>query len=281
MELLITTNANTMNDKVRSLLERGLKLSFNISIDSLKKPVYEQIRKNAVFENVMENIGVFADYARKHNTSVGFLICPLTLNRNELPDFIGFAEKYHASLSYHVVFKPASLALWTLPAPELERLSAELKKHLFNGHDFISDINARNYAGLVDLVTVWAARAKQREDAESKRSAELKALIDGAKIKFYAKISAEVSDPEKDSMYKTLADRLIANMDLTDHKDLVFIRLATIPGQQIIDALNNLAEQEMEEKLRQYHNDVYYRFFAGDGLSDNDKYELSMKGMSW
>jgi len=152
LDILITTNANTMNATTEALLAGKLRLSFNISIDSLRQEVYEVIRKNAHFDTVIKNIGIFAQYAQKHHTSIGFLICPIQLNRKELPDFIEFANKYNATLSYHVVFKPASMALWTLSSSELSALEQHLQPYQFKGSDFRTRINASSYDAFVTLV---------------------------------------------------------------------------------------------------------------------------------
>jgi len=281
MDLLITTNANTMNEKVRALLKKNLKLSFNISIDSLQKPVYEKIRQNARFENALANIGIFANYAHNHHTSVGFLVCPLQLNRFELHDFIEFADQYGATLSYHVVFKPAHLALWTLPAKELETLAEQLKKHLFTGTDFRTRINARNYAGLVDLIAVWAEKATSREVLEEQKSGAVRELVAKARMKFRETLSSELSDKAALEHQLLRMEHLISLLDVGAQKDLVFVRLSEIPGNELVAALTAWTDREITEKLSQYHNNIYYQLYAGEGLSDNDKYELSMKGLVW
>jgi MoaA/NifB/PqqE/SkfB family radical SAM enzyme len=281
IDILITTNANTMNENVRTLLSKNLRLSFNVSIDSLQKQVYEQIRQNAVFENAIQNIGIFSDYSAKHNTSMGFLVCPLQINRNELPDFIAFADKYNASLSYHVVFKPAELALWTMNSQELKSLHLHLEKFRFKRSDFIGRVNSRNYDGLVSLVKSWSEKAFQREKATLEKTSEIEELISIAKKAFWNKLSAVVNEDEDLQHHVRRIEHLVSVLEVHAFKELVFIKLAEITGPEVLQALNTLKDHELTQKLVQYHNSVYYQLFAGEGLSDNDKYELSMKGLTW
>lgn len=281
IDILITTNANTMNENVKTFLSKNLRLSFNVSIDSLQKPIYEQIRKNAIFENAIQNIEIFSDYTSKHNTSMGFLVCPLQINRNELPDFIAFADKYNASLSYHVVFKPAELALWTMNSDDLKSLHIYLEKFRFKRSDFLGRINSRNYDGLVSLIKSWSEKSVQREKATQEKTNEIEVLIRSAKKTFWDNFSVLVEDDEDLKHHVRRIEHLVAILEVHSFKELVFIRLAEITAQEVLQALSTLKDYELTQKLVQYHNSVYYQLFAGEGLSDNDKYELSMKGLSW
>lgn len=280
IDILITTNANTMNERVETLLRSDLRLSFNISIDSLKKEVYEKIRVNANFEKVQENIRRFAAYAHQHHTSIGFLVCPLRLNRYELQDFLPFAKEHGASLSYHVVFKPADLALWTLDSKDLFDLHTHLAPYAIEGSGFIESLNARNYRGLVDLIQVWAEKAVTREAALEQKNNDIAAQMDNAKQRFWKQLGELVAEEDLHHHFSRTTF-LIQKMGVTHFPELVYLRLAEIPAPEVLRALTQTKDEALIEKLLQYHNDVYYRIFAGDGLSDNDKYERSMKGMEW
>ncbi len=281
LDLLITTNANTMNSTVQALLQGKLKLSFNVSIDSLRKDIYEQIRRNATFENAIKNIQIFFEYTQKHNTSLGFLVCPLQINRYELPDFIEFANRYKATLSYHVVFKPASLALWTMKSDELRLLHSHLVPYQFKGSDFRTRINSRNYDAVTDLINAWAVKAALRESAIKEKAGSLETLINRAKERFWAELSSVIEDDETLKHHQRRIETIIAQLQVEAYNELVFLKLSTITPQEIVQGLNSMNDKELSEKLAGYHNAMYYEFFAGEGLSDNDKYELSMKGQLW
>jgi molybdenum cofactor biosynthesis enzyme MoaA len=280
IDILITTNANTMTEKVEKLLASNLRLSFNISIDSLDQAVYEKIRVNADFENVMRNISRFAAYTQSAHTSLGFLVCPMQPNAFELQEFVPFAQKHSASVSYHVVFKPSHLALWTLRSDELNLLHRHLEKFTFKGSDFITRLNARNYQGLVDLIGVWAEKARIREEVSLQRDHEIATLIQEKESLFWNKL-ASVVEEEDLSHHRARIKALIARMDVPSLPELVYVRLAEIVPEDIVSALNTMNDDALMLKLDQYHNSVYYEWFAGVGLSDNDKYELSMKGLKW
>lgn len=279
-DILITTNANTMGQHVEDLLSKDLKISFNISIDSLNKETYEKIRVNAVFEDVIRNIGIFAEYTRSRGTHVGFLVCPMKLNAYELPDFIKFAEKYGAGLSYHVVFKPAALALWTLEHKELQELHHHLVPHRFKGTGLISSQNARNYDALVELIRVWSEKALQRSIATKEKSDAVRELIARAQKEFWQKLSSECAEEDL-CHHRARLEFLMNKSEISEWKDLVYIELSKMPAEEILKGFHELNDDTVLEKLKRYHCAVYYQIFAGEGLSDNDKYELAMKGGQW
>jgi radical SAM protein with 4Fe4S-binding SPASM domain len=65
-----------------------------ISIESTKKKEYEQIRKGAKFDNVMESIKKLNQFLKKNKkrTIVSFAVTVLKENIDEIPEFVKFAD---------------------------------------------------------------------------------------------------------------------------------------------------------------------------------------------
>ncbi len=123
VKIHITTNATTLNPRTKKLLEKmlgaGLEVSFNVSIDSVGKETYEAIRVGACYEQVMENIAWLSEYTKKRNAHLGFSVCPMVINRFEIPDLVRFAERerHHRDLQHGAEAARAGAALPELRGP--------------------------------------------------------------------------------------------------------------------------------------------------------------------
>jgi len=262
--ILITTNANTFNEKVASLLEKNLKLSFNVSIDSLEEETYSKIRCNGSLSKALKNIERFSAYTQKHKTSLGFLICPLRENSKELPSFVPFAGKYQATLSYHVVFKPSQHALWSLDSGQLKELESYLSSFRFEGSGFVHNINVRSYNNLVGLVQSWYIKALQREEKKKETDLQITAEIEKSKKKLHQMI-------DNPAFFDTL-DRLVMELEVKEFQGMVYMALVQKKPEELVAGFERFTKEELKHKLTLYHQDVYSAYFYQLGLSANDKY---------
>ncbi|OQA01606.1 MAG: Cyclic pyranopterin monophosphate synthase [Bacteroidetes bacterium ADurb.Bin408] len=117
----ITTNGTILNDKIKDLLSRGF-FEISLSLDSLNKETYEQIRRHGRFEKVMENLQYFREYSRQKGTFFGVWACPLKVNRCEIPEMFRYFGEQDTALYLHTVWVPPAVTLWNLPADELKAL---------------------------------------------------------------------------------------------------------------------------------------------------------------
>jgi len=94
--VLITTNGVLINRKLADLFIRKRVDEISISIESLKKELYESLRVNARFEAVMEAIDLINDARQRQASDLPRLnLTPNFSRRNieELPEFIRFAHR--------------------------------------------------------------------------------------------------------------------------------------------------------------------------------------------
>ncbi len=153
--ILITTNANCMNDRIRNLLNKTTKISFNISFDAYTKNTYETIRKNGNYEKAIHNIDIFNSYCKKNNTSLNLMVCPMTINRYELPKIVEYANKIKVGVYFHTVVKPEHLSLKHQTFDYLVELISYLKKYSFPNQNQLQKINLTNYNNLINLIETW------------------------------------------------------------------------------------------------------------------------------
>ncbi len=162
-EILITTNANTMSDRIRNLMTRTKHLHFNVSVDAATKEVYEKIRINGSFEKAMANIAIFNEYCKKNKTSINLLVCPLTVNSRELPELIELGNSLDAGVFFHTVVKPENLSLKFAGANYLDELIQHLGKYNFPHKSWNQRVNYNNYQNLICLIEIWRDEAIEIE----------------------------------------------------------------------------------------------------------------------
>lgn len=161
INIYITTNATIYNNKVRTLLNR-LRVNPVISIDSLVEGTYNTIRKNASFTRVMENIGQLREYCKTQGTHLSFAVCPMTLNKDELPAMVRYANREGIRLFFNTVFQPEIYSLKFLPDAELASLIAQYKAANLSNETEIARHNASVFNDLIHQLEAWLAQAQSK-----------------------------------------------------------------------------------------------------------------------
>jgi len=230
--ILITTNANTMNSKIEKILETHKNINFNISIDSLQKENYEKIRRNGNFEFAMKNIDIFINYSRQNKTQLNFLVCPMTLNWEEMPEFVNFANERKVCVYYHTVVKPQNLSLKYTDKTKLKNILSELEMRTFNTSSKKEKINNENYRNLVGLIKSWMFD-------DSAAVTESSAMTEDQLIKC---LRQRVVDKYPELLSKF--NRLLDQLNVSKEKISILKRLVEIKDK---DFFENLEQKSLEE----------------------------------
>lgn len=116
-KISVNTNATILNQHIREIIEKG-NFKFNASVDSFRKETYEQIRVGAGFENTMKNLEYFAEYSTRRKVPLSIVVCPLTLNYDELPELTDYCTSrgfevffVHVFNAHHVSLASADIEL--------------------------------------------------------------------------------------------------------------------------------------------------------------------------
>lgn len=153
-ELTITTNATIIPHRARALLEE-LRFNFAVSLDAADPATFEAIRKNARFEDVMENLDYFLDYTRRRGTWLSITACPMTYNWRQLPDIARFCEERRIGLYFNTVFRPVEASLGALPPEELREVIDYLESSTPAGHDPWATGIRHAWNGLLTQLKGW------------------------------------------------------------------------------------------------------------------------------
>ncbi len=150
---LVTTNGTQWNDRIERILQR-LPFSFSVSIDGITRETFEKIRKNARFDDVMENLARFQVFTREHGTNLSLSHCLMVPNWHEFADYLLFAEEREIPVTVNTVNWPAEVSLFALPKGDLERVvrslearDDELRRSLrLNRHVWIEELDRCRHA---------------------------------------------------------------------------------------------------------------------------------------
>ncbi|MDA3819786.1 MAG: radical SAM protein [Candidatus Delongbacteria bacterium] len=234
-QVLITTNANTMSNSIETMLQTYNNLHFNISIDSLNKEHYEQIRRGANFAEVIRNTKRFISYCHQHNTSCNLLVCPLTINSRDFQDLIEFANKHNICVYFHTVVKPSELSLKHQSAQFLSELIEYLKRYIPLQKTTNQRTNAASYASLIRLLETWHAENTQQYHPTEKSSD-----IEG----IFAYFEKSLSKPA----FERLNDLLLEYKDNPGYNTLIKT-VYDIPADKLEHALHTEKTENLHKQI--------------------------------
>lgn len=258
--LLITTNANTMNERFREVMRNNKRISFNVSIDSLKKEVYESIRIGGNFEKAMQHISVFHDYCRQHKSTLNFLVCPLRKNWKEFPDFIKYANELGISVYFHRVIKPYSHVLWSLPSEELLNIHEYLSKFDFPDKELHQSVNRNNYLNLVAQIHTWYKQSLDREKQRSTPELPFDFMQENEKLlyeslHFFLESNTELHEIYKNDFY-AICEKIhhaIGMLPDAINKDAFFEHFLCFPlDESILRLFHSKTDKELAELIKEW-----------------------------
>lgn len=149
----LQTNGTIYNDKIESLLKRG-RFQIGISIDSLKKERFEFIRKNANFEQVLENTDKFIKYTKKSGSFVNISVCPMQMNWDEIPEIVNFCIEKNVFIYFNTVYTEG-FSLQEFSSEKLNEIIEFYKKSNIYGNGYISKRNKKIFYNFITQVEQW------------------------------------------------------------------------------------------------------------------------------
>jgi radical SAM protein with 4Fe4S-binding SPASM domain len=158
----VQTNGHILNNKVKRLLERG-KFSIGVSLESMSKEKYEEIRIYGNYEKMMAHLLYFRDYCKKQNTHFLLAVTPLRSTILELPEIINYANREHIPIYLNTVIEPHDLAIWTLPTVEINQIISQLEEYRPLENDSLSSNNNLQYNSLLNQIKKWAIDSLERD----------------------------------------------------------------------------------------------------------------------
>lgn len=125
IQIFVITNGTVLTEKVKELLDKG-SFEIAVSIDSIRKERYEHIRKNANYENVMQNLDYFNAYCKSRGKTMSLSFTTQRANWDELPEVIEFCNKKGMTFFNSFLTAPFELSLIFLPSEKLDAIYSYL-----------------------------------------------------------------------------------------------------------------------------------------------------------
>ncbi|MEZ5025034.1 MAG: SPASM domain-containing protein [Chitinophagales bacterium] len=159
----IQTNASYLPPRFLEMLETG-QFDIGISLDATEKTSFEQIRINADFEQIQENINVLKSFMDKGKVNLNINFCPLVLNWKEIPKIVEYSNRLNIPLKIVNVENPRNLSLQHRQATFLQHIIQALESTTFsNPQNIIQEKNIQSFQQYVQHLKFLQHEATQRE----------------------------------------------------------------------------------------------------------------------
>lgn len=129
LKVNIATNGTVYNKRVQGIMDK-CNIHLNISIDSLIAERYEEIRVNGSFKTLMKYFKVFKTYCHTNNRSLSIMVNPMSVNWDEMVEFVRWTEKHDCSLWYNTILYPTHLSIKHLSHSQIQHILEYLKQEL-------------------------------------------------------------------------------------------------------------------------------------------------------
>jgi len=164
-QIIVQTNGTVLNDRIKAFLRKG-NFSINVSLDSVNKQRYEQIRQGARFETTMKNIDYFVEYCRAKHTTFQITACPMQNNWREMPRLVRFANRKGSVALFHTVLYPRNYSLFGFSRRRLRFVHLYLRLALLGlpGFTMNQRVNRSHYRTLLaQIAHFYTDEAKKKE----------------------------------------------------------------------------------------------------------------------
>jgi len=254
-KIRVQTNATTLNNKVKEILNKG-NFEINVSLDSITKSNYEKIRVHSNFEKVIDNIKYYSYYSWGKNNIFGITICPMRFNWRELPDLVRFCNSVNALIWFSVVWLPPNVAIWTLDSENLKEIYLTLSKIKLSENNQIESENNKYYQDLLKVINKWYKDAIEREKKNDvvKLSVFKESLKNNFRI--YLK-SFDLDKKEKEFMLQEFNQKIeiiYSKFNPNDKiiKNYINSIVENSSAIQLIDMLKRTPENEMYDIVKSF-----------------------------
>lgn len=250
----VNTNGTMITDSIKQMLEKG-NFHINLSLDSIHKSTYEEIRAGANFDSVMENLKYFSEYAKRKKFTISIPVCPLKVNYKELPEIVDFCNDNSYNVVFVHVFKANDVALYAADSVLLKETLQLYESCLMPVGNSIQKNNAAQFQGLTNNVRSWLNFARKKEAFVEKLPLTHEHFFD-ANQKFEHRMKAYLATIENDdnvgSLYykwKSKKDALLDILPEYFHNELFYNLLFSVKPWVILPDFEKFSIMDIKENL--------------------------------
>lgn len=242
INITVLTNGTTLTNKIKSILDKG-NFTLSISIDGISKEVYERIRKNALFEEVMQNVDFFREYNESRGKNLIFNVCAMRQNYHDLPNMLNYCNQNNIELILHTVYFPHDCSLWNLNESELERILELYAGIHFSAQNELQEKNNQTFKGLISQIKSFI-KNKEFKPKTSTTSVQSINKLEGSILAYCKK----TDNADANTHLVTLYD-LLSNFDESGKFKVVEF-LIDLPIHLLVSELNITDSERMLERFK-------------------------------
>ncbi len=248
-EITIQTNGTILNEEIKSTLLQG---NFNliISVDSLIKQSFDQIRINGNFENFYTNLLWFIDFCKKEKRYIGITTCVMRQNWKEIPNIIKLCNKKEISITFNRVWDPPNCAIWGSSYSYISKVLDFFEQINLPSDNYKEYNNLKAFNDIKNLVKQWQIEAKSNEEFQLKYGSlaveKLEDIINN-------KLNTIPLDESKKNVLQTMQLSLQQYRTCSNYKKLL-IELIKIPEEILIRELKNNSQSQLNQQIQNYLN---------------------------
>ncbi|MEZ5054304.1 MAG: radical SAM protein [Chitinophagales bacterium] len=147
----IQTNGSYLPNKFLELLESG-QFEIGVSLDAINKEKFENIRINAKYEVVIQNIEKLITFYEKGLINMNINFCLMSNNWQELPDVIKFCNERNLALKIILVYSPLNYDIKHMHPEAINLIYDTLSIEKNNLNTKQNLISKKNYQSYIDTL---------------------------------------------------------------------------------------------------------------------------------
>jgi radical SAM protein with 4Fe4S-binding SPASM domain len=131
LDLFVITNGSHWTSKIENLINE-LNFDVAISIDAFDKEKVERIRKNVVYEKLMDNIKRFSEICTRKGKHLSLSFTVQKDNWEQMPLIINLCNEVNAYIYVSYLERPVKFSITDLPKEEIKKVRAYMEPFSFS-----------------------------------------------------------------------------------------------------------------------------------------------------
>lgn len=258
IKVSVTTNGTILNERVKKILEK-LSFNINLSIDAIDKTIFEKIRKNSNFEQVLSNLYFFENYAKSKKTDLIVRINVMQQNYEQITELITFLNDRNIKIHFNNVIFPPYSALWNTDLSILSKVVDLMYSINLKTNTIVQKTNNQLLKEFIDTIKQWKKLADNYNQTKKQyinHSGDELMYILIEKLKHYLSKN-KCFDLQSTYKFIELINTAFVNsfneIDSTILKN-AFIFYLSMPINRLVDEFNIRTEESIIEFTRQAGN---------------------------
>ena len=179
LEMFVITNGTHWNSKIEKLVNE-LNFDMAISIDAFEKEKVERIRKNVVYEKLMDNIKRFSEILTRKGKYLSLSFTVQKDNWEQFPLIINLCNEVNAFIYVSYLERPVRFALADMQKEELQQIRAYMDKYTFPKENQREEHNAKCFEDFKHYLDAYVehTEVKKYADYEFNRDMLLSAEVE-------------------------------------------------------------------------------------------------------